>query len=393
MASARWDYWGDGGSADEQPQEEVEEEDRFELGDSTDRPGSAASSVEGQPPLKRPRGKCISSAIMTAGGPSSAAEDEDHHQVIEILSDEDDHPSTVGALLPFPIAFPSSSASSSAPPPASSASSMNGVFSNWSASSNNPGNGPVDSVTPSLPCRSPLLGSSAPVASYPVQSVAAGFVGKDDSNGTIGPSSVPGGIRRPTEGSAEVGMVSVDERTKTPKKSNAEGSIGVGNHQDRTRASMAGPAVATSLDRNLECPICLDPMAVAAVLACGHSACWACVHQWCSMGTSCSMDCPTCHVSVPRGDFRRSVTLDKAIEIAVQLSGNDGPEWAGRVEKGLDLARAAEAGRRASQDEMREAEKKIDKLVKEVARLKEEQEQMRPLMRLGQQFRSLNRGR
>ena len=57
-----------------------------------------------------------------------------------------------------------------------------------------------------------------------------------------------------------------------------------------TKSGQIGSAVSASGDFpiNLECAICFNPLAVAALFACGHGSCWECAHDWCS------------RVSVPR---------------------------------------------------------------------------------------------
>ncbi|CAM9673891.1 unnamed protein product [Choristocarpus tenellus] len=90
--------------------------------------------------------------------------------------------------------------------------------------------------------------------------------------------------------------------------------------------------------RNLECPICLDYMAVVSVLPCGHSGCWSCIDEWFGKDKKHSdLPCPICHASVSRGDTRRCLILDEVIEEAVTAVGMAGAEWKSRVERGLNL--------------------------------------------------------
>ncbi|CAN0441307.1 unnamed protein product, partial [Phaeothamnion confervicola] len=109
-------------------------------------------------------------------------------------------------------------------------------------------------------------------------------------------------------------------------------------------------------DSLFECAICTDHMAIAAVIPCGHSFCWACMKEWCSRGETETMECPSCRVSVPRGDFRRCIALDDAIAGEVFRLGLGGDEWQGRLDAGRRAAANHEAERRRVQDEKRRRE-------------------------------------
>eukprot|EP00903_Cladosiphon_okamuranus_P007267 g7045.t2 len=145
------------------------------------------------------------------------------------------------------------------------------------------------------------------------------------------------------------------------------------------KSGQIGTALSASGDfpLNLECAICFNPLAVTALFACGHGSCWECAHDWCSRETSATMDCPTCHVSVPRSDFRRCVVLDQVVDRAVLAAGMDDDEWRARLERGQKLAREAETRRRDSRDAQRSAEETIAKQAAELKRLKEEAKEAR----------------
>ncbi|CAB1121432.1 unnamed protein product [Ectocarpus sp. CCAP 1310/34] len=149
----------------------------------------------------------------------------------------------------------------------------------------------------------------------------------------------------------------------------SDGDVGIGGS---TAAAAAAAAASQELPRILECAVCFNPLAVAALFACGHGSCWECAHDWCSRETSSTMDCPTCHVSVPRSDFRRCVVLDEVVDRAVTAAGMDDDEWRARVERGQKLAREAEGRRRSLRDAQRSAEDTIAEQAAELEKLREE---------------------
>eukprot|EP00904_Undaria_pinnatifida_P008688 jgi/Undpi1/494/HiC_scaffold_10.g03960.m1 len=157
--------------------------------------------------------------------------------------------------------------------------------------------------------------------------------------------------------------------TSNLKNGNAVGGSG---GDGGTVLAAAGSTAVTEVPINFECAICLSPVAVAALFACGHGSCWECAHDWCSRNTSPTMDCPTCHVSIPRGDFRRCIVLDEVVGQAVTAAGQDDDEWRSRLERGQNLAREAEAARRGARDAQRNAEETIAEQAAEIQRLREE---------------------
>ncbi|CAM9924100.1 unnamed protein product, partial [Discosporangium mesarthrocarpum] len=342
--------WGNGrssedGSTPEAAQGKVGSDEALE----------GARAEASQPPLKRLRERLIS---RDSEGQSLT------RQVIEILSDDDDHPSV------------------KAPPPPSMASSLSSASSSSSS------------------LHSPVFppNNGTGVARW----LEASYRGLGDSEGRGG-AQAPHSTPRPLPDTNRSSFLGHAARTPANEKEDGRSSTTVADGMGVNSATSANgfadfaarkstgcvctdykgvagvkgaaPHELDALDRNLECPICLDPLAVAAILDCGHSVCWACAHEWCSKGTSPTMDCPACHVSVRRGDFRRSVTLDKAVEAAVRAAGLDGADWDGRLRKGRELARSAEETRRDIQDKARSAEDKIQELKEEVKRLMEEREQ------------------
>lgn len=76
--------------------------------------------------------------------------------------------------------------------------------------------------------------------------------------------------------SAEVGVESATVRYRTTTASDIRGTM-VSSPFSTTSA-----AVTKEFPWNLECAICFDPIAVVALFACGHGACWECAHEWCS---------------------------------------------------------------------------------------------------------------
>ncbi|CAN0081304.1 unnamed protein product, partial [Ectocarpus sp. 12 AP-2014] len=165
------------------------------------------------------------------------------------------------------------------------------------------------------------------------------------------------------------GVVAAAKAAVTSTINPSDGVVGIGGS---TAAAAAAAAASQELPRNLECAMCFNPLAVVALFACGHGSCWECAHDWCSRETSSTMDCPTCHVSVPRSDFRRCVVLDEVVDRAVTAAGMDDDEWRARVERGQKLAREAESRRRSLRDAQRSAEDTIAQQAAELEQLREE---------------------
>ena len=67
--------------------------------------------------------------------------------------------------------------------------------------------------------------------------------------------------------------------TSNLKNGNAVGGSG---GDGGTVLAAAGSTAVTEVPINFECAICLSPVAVAALFACGHGSCWECAHDWCS---------------------------------------------------------------------------------------------------------------
>ncbi|CAM9304082.1 unnamed protein product [Ectocarpus sp. 4 AP-2014] len=164
------------------------------------------------------------------------------------------------------------------------------------------------------------------------------------------------------------GVVAAAKAAVTSTINPSDGDVGIGG----STAAAATAAASQELPRNLECAMCFNPVAVAALFACGHGSCWECAHDWCSRETSSTMDCPTCHVSIPRSDFRRCVLLDEVVDRAVTAAGMDDDEWCARVERGQNLAREAEVRRRSLRDAQRSAEDTIAEQAAELEKLREE---------------------
>ncbi|CAN0287131.1 unnamed protein product [Pylaiella littoralis] len=162
-----------------------------------------------------------------------------------------------------------------------------------------------------------------------------------------------------------------EESFATTMSSDQAGPLS-GSATPGTTAAAAAAAAAAEFPLNLECAMCFNPLAVAALFACGHGSCWECAHDWCSRDTSPTMDCPTCHVSVPRNDFRRCVVLDQVVDRAVLAAGMDDDEWRARLQRGQQLAREAESNRRDSRDNQRSAEDTIAKQAAELEKLRKE---------------------
>lgn len=59
---------------------------------------------------------------------------------------------------------------------------------------------------------------------------------------------------------------------------NPSDGVGIGG----STGAAAAAAASQELPRNLECAMCFNPLAVAALFACGHGSCWECAHDWCS---------------------------------------------------------------------------------------------------------------
>ncbi|CAM9350477.1 unnamed protein product [Ectocarpus sp. 6 AP-2014] len=164
------------------------------------------------------------------------------------------------------------------------------------------------------------------------------------------------------------GVVAAAKAAVTSTINPSDDDVGIGG----STAAAAAAAASQELPRNLECAMCFNPLAVAALFACGHGSCWECAHDWCSRETSSTMDCPTCHVSIPRSDFRRCVVLDEVVDRAVTAAGMDDDEWRARVERGQKLAREAEGRRRSLRDAQRSAEDTIAEQAAELEKLREE---------------------
>ena len=112
------------------------------------------------------------------------------------------------------------------------------------------------------PTHAPVQSSSAAAAA-----AAAAAAGKDAGGG----------------GSGWLGGLVAAAKAATSKINSKDDDPG-------TKSGQIGSAVSASGDFpiNLECAICFNPLAVAALFACGHGSCWECAHDWCS------------RVSVPR---------------------------------------------------------------------------------------------
>ena len=57
--------------------------------------------------------------------------------------------------------------------------------------------------------------------------------------------------------------------------------VRLANNTPATRAATTATTTAPEFPVNLECPMCFNPLAVVALFACGHGACWECAHDWC----------------------------------------------------------------------------------------------------------------
>ena len=71
------------------------------------------------------------------------------------------------------------------------------------------------------------------------------------------------------------------------------------------------PADAGSLERDVQCPICLDPITTAVSTPCLHRFCAGCLERWMRLGNH---DCPECRGQIKtRRALRRDERFDQFV--------------------------------------------------------------------------------
>eukprot|EP00940_MAST-03C_sp_MAST-3C-sp2_P001251 g1251.t1 len=150
------------------------------------------------------------------------------------------------------------------------------------------------------------------------------------SNTLTPPIELPRSATWPLE-HADAGAASKQEERKPPK---------------RARKDDSGQKLRNLLESRLECPICMDFLAYAVNLPCGHSTCSKC---WidCS-DTGKRQECPVCRRSVARGAVSINLICDQMVEefLTVDKSREDDyARWIQRKEEQKEYRKQLEPKR------------------------------------------------
>ena len=94
------------------------------------------------------------------------------------------------------------------------------------------------------------------------------------------------------------------------------------------------------VDEEIQCCVCMGPLAFAASLGCGHMLCWVCVHQLLTCGRTPL--CPQCREPARQEDLRRNPGVDSIVSKFIQRNRSKIPEeeqshWDRRYEEGKRL--------------------------------------------------------